>query len=172
MAGHLFTKLGLQNIPDPDSNISYRVLVDRPLKDFVGAGNMPSLDDLTGILRGSVLVEVISFRDIGKPLPSAKEYEETVEDNDKPTFAMEGKRTFKLFLTDGTDKTFVALEYEPCTQLNQLRVGAKLLLTDVNCVKGVLLLRDGNFKFIGAPATPWPVPQFDYDAGGVVSSNE
>jgi len=139
------------------SDVAFQKLIEIPLRAVIVPSwddqtRIPNLEDRSGILKGNLLLEVLSYRDIGKPLPLAKALEATGEET---VVQFSPTRTLKLLLTDGTDRTFVAMEYEMCASLDSVRLGMKLQLRDVYYHHGVILLTASSVRMIGAPASPW-----------------
>ena len=130
-------------------------IIDSPLKTIISPAQteiVPGIDGKTGVLKGSALFEVVSYRDVAVPLPMKKSLESTGEET-APQFSY--NRTLKLLLTDGTDRTFVAMEYEPCPGLTDVRLNAKIQVTNCYYHMGVLLLTPDTVKLIGVPKVPW-----------------
>jgi hypothetical protein len=111
----------------------------------------------SGILKGRILVEVIAYRDITKPLPltegegpeKTSEEKEKEEEHKKNFAIFGGTRTLKLTVTDGLIQ-MEALEYERTSALDGIRIGAKYIFTDVYIVRGIALLTPSNVLFMGA----------------------
>jgi len=165
----MLVKLGIpeQFIAHPEAWLclsgdqAFQELLQTPLRTLLVQGDalealnelrIPVLDDHAGVLKGTALLEVVSYRDVSKPLPLAKELELTGEELQPQYLAT---RTFKLLLTDGTDRTFVAMEYEPCPALDQVRLGAKLQIKDCSYLHGVLMLNSKCARLLGGPTNLW-----------------
>lgn len=137
------------------TDAAFRRIVNTPLQQLVQVNEtsgvpLPSLNHGSGVVRGTFLVEVISYRDVSKPLPLEKDFEESGEEA-VPQFT--ATRTLKMLLTDGSSnaQTLVGMEYETCPQLDTMRLGAKLQLKDVFYHMGVLLLTPSNTRLVGSP---------------------
>lgn len=132
----------------------FQRLLLTPLRKIICKPLLSPMPQDSGIVKGNVLVEVKLYRDITKPLPPTKQVEvaEEQEQQQQQNLSYSTNRTLKLWLTDGIGE-FPALEYEPCAALDLVRIGAKLKLTDVYYVNGILLLTPKTIQFIGAPSS-------------------
>ena len=151
----LLRRLGLEHqlINDPEiwasltSEQAFMRLLSLPLKTIIRTGALNRImDNSNGVVKGCILMEILSYRDVGKPLPMQKSLETSGEE---PVPQYSATRTFKLLLTDGSDKTYVAMEYESCKQLDSIRIGGKLLFHDIYFFKGVLLITPKTMKYLG-----------------------
>jgi hypothetical protein len=157
----LLVKLGVPEtlVAQPEGWLSlsneqaFRRLIDEPLQQVVLQGatsdRITLLDDKSGILKGISLFEVILYRDVSKALPLAKDVEASGEEAQPQFFS--SSRTLKILLTDGTDRTFVAMEYEPCSALNDVKIGSKLQLINCYYHMGILLLTPDTAKLVSSP---------------------
>lgn len=155
----LLVKLGLPEalIKEPElwmamnpakamQELSVRPLGEILYQSSVDSGHhLPSLDDKSGILKYGRVFEVVSYRDVSKPLPPRRAAEATGEE---PQQQFTANRTLKLLLGDGSGRTFVAMEYESCPGLDDVRLNCKILLTDCYYHRGILLLNSSTCKVI------------------------
>jgi hypothetical protein len=96
------------------------------------------------LLKGSLKLTVVSYRDVGKPLPlalAAVGEEAPNEPHVTPT------RMLKLLVSDGA-RDAVAMEYEYVQALDDVRVGSQIVLEDIYVVRGMLLLTKKSVKLV------------------------